>query len=432
MINWKAETKPIQELKGWSINPRVITEEKLQELKQSLDDLGNFEPLVIDIDGTVIAGNQRLKIHQQLGDETVNVYIPDRKLTDKEIKKIGIVSNRHSGEWDMDLLDQEFQDVLTELGIDDLIPEEKAEVEEDGYTEPENLPNRIAYGEIYQLGEHRVMCGDATKETDVLKLLNGNLAQMTFTDPPYNIDYTGGTKEKLKIQNDKFEGNQFYEFLRDAMKNILNYTEGGIYVCMGNKELGTLKAAFEEAGGHWQDFLIWVKNTFTLSGADYQHIYESMLYGWREGVADHYFFPSRSNANVWEDIRDIKTSYEDNYTTIAFQGFQVRIKGKIEEGEVIRKKQKTNIWRYDKPTVSREHPTMKPINLCAEAIKNSSRQGQIVLDIFGGSGSTLMAAEKTKRICYMMELDEHYATVIIDRWEKLTGLEATKISNQEG
>jgi len=205
------------------------------------------------------------------------------------------------------------------------------------------------------------------------------------------------------------------------MKPIIANTDGGIYVCMASSELDSLKSAFEEGGGHWQSFIIWVKNHFTLSRADYQNTYEPIMYGWRNGIVNHYFTQRRDIANVWEDLSKVKTEYDGKHTTITFQGFKVRIEGKVEKGEVIRKKQHIDIWRHDKPTKSLEHPTMKPVALVVEAITNSSSDGDIVLDTFLGSGSTLIACEKTGRICYGVELDEKYCDVIVQRYVDYTG-----------
>lgn len=286
-------------------------------------------------------------------------------------------------------------------------------------------------GEIYQLGNHRVLCGDSTDREMIEKLMDGKKADMVFTDPPYNVDYTGGmgTHEKNDRQgilNDKMSASQFYQFLLAACRNMIEFSSGGIYICMSSSELHTLKVAFEEAGGHWQSFIIWVKNTFTLSRSDYQHTYEPILYGWPARITGHYFIELRDNGNVWEDLMKIKADYDGEFTTLKFSGFELKIKGKA-EGQIKRGKQKIDVWRYNKPVKSPDHPTMKPIELCAEAIKNSSTEGRMVLDLFLGSGSTLIAAEKLRRTCYGCELDPKFVDVIIDRWEKLTGKKAVKL-----
>jgi DNA modification methylase len=260
--------------------------------------------------------------------------------------------------------------------------------------------------------------------------MDGKHANMCFTDPPYNINYEGGMNEtgqnyRQGIMNDSMGKKEFQDFLRAAVQNIIEFTDGGIYICMSSKEIETLKKVFEESLGHFQSFIIWVKNHFTLSRSDYQNMYEPMLYGWREGISNHYFINRRDIGNVWEDLKEIKTEFDGEYTTISFQGFKVKLKGQ-QEGEVIRKKQVTDIWRYDKPTRSDLHPTMKPIALVTEAITNSSMAEQIVLDTFLGSGSTLISAEKAGRICYGMEMDPKYASVILQRYAEFTGLDPVR------
>lgn len=252
---------------------------------------------------------------------------------------------------------------------------------------------------------------------------------MAFLDPPYNINYTGGqnaegTYKREAIANDNMSKENFYNFLAEITKRICENVVGGVYICMSSSELESLKRAWEANGGHWQSFIIWVKNNFTLSRADYQNTYEPILYGWPVGITNHFFSGRRDLANVWEDLREVKTTFDGEYTEIKFQGFAIKVKGKIEKGFVQRKKQKVDIWRYDKPTVSKLHPTMKPIALCKEAIINSSRKGDIVMDLFLGSFSTLIAAEKTGRVCYGAELDPKYIDVGILRWEQETGQKA--------
>ena len=341
----------------------------------------------------------------------------------------------NESEWDMGLVIEELKGLSDEMfdltGFDkDLIlePDEK----DDEVPETSETP-KSKLGDLYELGQHRVLCGDSTQTEAVLKLCEGNRAQMCFTDPPYNVDYQGGmgTHKQNKregIQNDKMSKEAFQEFMEKAMKPIVDNTDGGIYVCMSSSELDSLKSGFEKAGGHWQSFIIWVKNNFTLSRADYQNTYEPILYGWRNGIVNHYFTQRRDAANVWEDLSKVKSEYDGTSTTITFSGFKVKLKGKIEKGEVIRKKQHTDIWRHDKPTKSSEHPTMKPVALVIEAITNSSSEGDIVLDTFLGSGSTLIAAEKTGRICYGMELDPKYADVIVQRYVDYTGDENIKLN----
>ena len=233
------------------------------------------------------------------------------------------------------------------------------------------------------LGEHRLLCGDATVLADVERVLDGRLADMTFTDPPYNVDYGNSPKDKLRgkhrpILNDDL-GSGFEAFLHDACANILAVTKGAVYVCMSSSELHTLQRAFTATGGKWSTFVIWAKHTFTLGRADYQRQYEPILYGWRDGH-DHY----------WCGARD--------------QG---------------------DVWFVDKPARNDLHPTMKPVALVERAIRNSSKSRDLVLDPFGGSGSTLIACAKAGRQARLVELDPRYCDVIVRRWQEWTGDQAT-------
>ena len=229
------------------------------------------------------------------------------------------------------------------------------------------------------LGEHRLLCGDATVMADVERVLDGSLADMTWTDPPYNVAYGSSAKDKLrgntrKILNDDL-GSGFEAFLQEACANILSATKGGVYLCMSSSELHTLQKAFTAAGGKWSTFVIWAKHTFTLGRADYQRQYEPILYGWPAG-RDRY----------WCGARD--------------QG---------------------DVWFIDKPARNDLHPTMKPVVLVERAIRNSSKSRDIVLDPFGGSGSTLIACEKAGRRAGLVELDPKYCDVIVQRWQEWAG-----------
>ncbi len=249
--------------------------------------------------------------------------------------------------------------------------------EEDAAPEPPSNPVTVA-GDVWLLGPHRLLCGDATEAGDVGKVMEGGRAAMAFTDPPYNIDYEGRTADKLKIRNDKL-GTNFYAFLRDACASLLAFCDGAVYICMSSSELHTLHQAFVEAGGHWSTFIIWVKNHFTLGWGDYRRQYEPLLYGWREG-----------QTHIWTGGRD--------------QG---------------------DAWMIDRPAASREHPTMKPVELVARAIRNNSKTRDLVLDTFGGSGTTIIACERMGRRARVIELDPRYCDVAVRRWQQHTGRAAT-------
>jgi DNA modification methylase len=243
-------------------------------------------------------------------------------------------------------------------------------------------------GDLWTLGNHRLLCGDATVLADVERVLGGQFADMTWTDPPYNVDYANTPKDKLRgkhrpILNDGL-GSGFEAFLHDACLNILSVTKGAVYVCMSSSELDTLQRVFRAAGGKWSTFIIWAKHTFTLGRADYQRQYEPILYGWKEG-ADHYWCGARNQGDV---------------------------------------------WFFDKPARNDLHPTMKPVALVERAIRNSSKTRDVVLDPFGGSGSTLIACEKAGRHARLIELDPKYVDTIILRWQEFAG--GTAVLDDDG
>lgn len=243
-------------------------------------------------------------------------------------------------------------------------------------------------GDIWILGKHRLMCGNSTQKEDIEKLMQNKQADLIVTDPPYNVDYEGKTSAALKIKNDNMSETEFYNFLLDAFRNMFeNIKSGGsIYVFHADTEGLNFRNAFKSVGFKLAECLIWVKNNFVMGRQDYQWKHEPILYGWKEGQA-HYFINNRSQSTVLE---------------------------------------------FDRPSRNAEHPTMKPIDLLVYLIKNSSKENNLILDLFGGSGSTLVATEQVQRTCYMMELDPKYCDVIIKRWENLTGQKATLESKAGG
>jgi DNA modification methylase len=264
---------------------------------------------------------------------------------------------------------------MTQFGFEDLEEEVPDNATDDDF-DPDAEISETPYakkGDIFVLGDHRVMCGDATESVDVEKLIEDDKVDLTFTDPPYNVDYEGTAG---KIMNDKMEDNTFYQFLFKAFENIFKHTKpgGGIYVCHADTEGLNFRNAFKDAGFKLASCLIWVKNALVLGRQDYHWRHEPILYGWKEGAA-HFFIDDRTQDTIWE---------------------------------------------YNKPRKNEEHPTMKPLELCGRAISNSSRVGDIVLDLFGGSGSTLIASDQLKRIARLIEIDERFVDVIVRRYLKAT------------
>jgi DNA modification methylase len=366
------------------------------QIGASIREFGWTNPVLVDGANGIIAGHGRVLAARKLGLDRVPV-IELAHMSEAQKRAYVLADNQlalNAG-WDEALLRLELAD-LSDLGFDlGLLGFGPGELERllagDGRTglsdddDAPALPEQAVSkrGDLWVLGDHRLLCGDATLPGDVERMLDGRLADMTFTDPPYNVDYGSSAKDKLrgnrrKILNDDL-GRAFEAFLHDACANIVSATKGAVYVCMSSSELHTLQHAFTAAGGKWSTFVVWAKNTFTLGRADYQRQYEPILYGWRDGH-DHY----------WCGARD--------------QG---------------------DVWFVDKPARNDLHPTMKPVALVERAIRNSSKSRDIVLDPFGGSGSTLIACAKAGRQARLIELDPKYCDVIVQRWQGWTGEQAT-------
>ena len=387
---------PIQRLIEYARNPRK-NDHAVDAVSAAIREFGFRVPIVAKSDGTVIDGHLRLKAAKKLGLETVPVLLGD-DMTETQIKAFRLSVNKLAelAGWDEELLKLELtdlQDADFDLGLmgfsddelDRLINGDDGGGLTDDDAVPETPKEPVSRpGDLWILGNHRLLCGDSTMLSDVEKLMGSELADMAFSDPPYNVDYGNNAKDKMRgkdrrILNDAL-GDGFYQFLYDACVNLLMVTKGGCYVAMSSSELHTLQKAWLDAGGKWSTFIILSKNTFTLGRADYQRQYEPILYGWKQG-ADHF----------WCGDRD-----------------------------------QSDIWNYNKPRVNDLHPTMKPVELVERAIKNSSKSRDIVLDLFGGSGTTLIACEKTGRQARLMELDPKFVDVIVKRWEEYTGLQAVR------
>jgi DNA modification methylase len=356
----------------------------------SIAEFGWRQPIVVDEQMVIVAGHTRYEAAKRLGMKIVPVHVA-KGLSAAQLRAYRLMDNRshQNASWDDDLLGLELQDLRLEefdlslTGFDDTEIERLLAESVDGAGDADEAPEPPAEpisrpGDLWICGEHRVLCGDATVLSDVETLLGGELADMCFCDPPYNVNYANGSGEKRggkarPILNDAL-GETFGALLYDACVNILSVTKGAVYICMSSSELDTLQKAFREAGGHWSTFVIWAKNTFTLGRSDYQRQYEPILYGWKEGV-DHY----------WCGARD--------------QG---------------------DVWYFDKPVRNDLHPTMKPVGLAERAIRNSSKSRDIVLDPFGGSGTTMIAAERSGRRARLIELDPKYVDVIVARWQVST------------
>ena len=413
----------IEKLNLTEYNPRKDLkpeDEEYQKIKKSLIEFGYVAPIIVNADMTVIGGHQRLKALKELGYIEIECNVVDLDKT-KE-KALNIALNKISGEWDNDKL----EGLLAELREADFDLEvigfnfdeinamlDINEAEEDNFDVEQTLDEIeepiSKQGDIWILGKHRLMCGDSTNEKDVKKLMNKKVANLILTDPPYNVNYEGIAG---KIANDNMSETEFYNFLLKSFKNMFDFVKpgGSVYIFHADTEGLNFRKAFKEAGFKLAQCLIWVKNTFVMGRQDYQWRHEPVLYGWKEGIA-HYFIDDRTQSTVIEDKhQDFRKLKKEELIKILEETYRERIS--------------TTIIEEDKPTINDLHPTMKPIKLLSRLIKNSSRVDECVLDLFGGSGSTLIACEQLSRTCYMMELDPKYCDVIIKRWETLTGKKA--------
>lgn len=417
----KIEMRSVSELTPYAKNPRN-NEPAVDAVAASIREFGFKVPIILDKDGVIVAGHTRLKAAKKLGMEQVPCLIAD-DLTPEQIKAFRLEDNKVAelAEWDMDALNEELEALtadfdMSEFGFElDEFEQDQEVVEDDG--EPENVEPIVQPGQVWQLGDHRLMCGDSTKPEDVAKLMAGEQADLWLTDQPYNVAYKSKTKAALTIANDNMEDGQFRAFLIDAFKAATESLKpgGAFYIWHADSEGFNFRVACREAGIKVRQCLVWVKNTIVLGRQDYQWKHEPCLYGWKDGAA-HYFCDSRNLATVLEEDKpDIAHMSKGDLQKLC------------KELLANREQYETTVLYEDKPAASPEHPTMKPIKLFARQISNSSRAGEIVLDTFGGSGTTIMAAEQLNRKARLMELDPHYCDVIIARWEKFTGQTATLV-----
>lgn len=425
--------KPILEIKPYGKNPRK-NDTAVDKVAASIKEFGFKQPIVIDKNGEIIAGHTRYRAAKKIGLDVVPVVIAD-DLSETQIQAYRLADNKTAefSEWDFDMLAEELKELsnadfnMKPFGFED--PRE--EVQEDDFDVDSAIPEVpvTKRGDIWRLGNHRLMCGDSTLIDDVNKLMGGVLADMVFTDPPYNVNYEGGTG--LKIKNDSMSDEKFYNFLYDAYVSMFQAVRAGgaIYVCHAHTEGHNFIRALNDAGWELKQCIVWVKNTLVMGRQDYHWQHEPILYGWKPGES-HRWYGGRKQTTVIdaEDgvfVNKIKEGYQ-----LTFNNGNKKVVLNVPEYQVkeVMSEEMTTTWRIEKPLKNGEHPTMKPIKLCARAIENSSKPEEIVLDLFGGSGSTLMACEQVQRKCYAMELDEKYCDVIIKRWEEFTGEKAVLIN----
>ena len=381
--------KSIDEIKPYENNPRN-NDDAVDAVANSIKEFGWQQPIVVWKDMVIVVGHTRYKAAKKLGLKTIPVVVADN-LTEEQAKAHRLADNKTNelAEWNDDLLENELGSIddidMSDFGFPPLetIEEENSEAHDDDFDEdpPEEPKSKI--GQIYKLGRHRLMCGDSTKPEDVKTLMGGYKADLLLTDPPYNVGYTGKQASKMTIKNDRQSDDDFYQFLSSVFQNAKENMKSGAayYVWYASAEAANFNLALNNNGLKVREELIWEKNQMVLGRQDYQWQHEPCLYGWNE-----------NGSHAW---------YSD--------------------------RKQTTILHFDKPRRADLHPTMKPIPLFDYQIKNSTKSGDIVMDLFGGSGTSIMACEQDNRTCYTMEFDPKYVDVIIDRWESFTGEKAELI-----
>ena len=391
----------LTELKPYGKNPRK-NDEAAKAVAKSIEQCGYVAPIIVDENMEILAGHTRLKALTLLKYTEVDCLVK-RGLSEAQKRKYRLLDNKTNelAEWDMSLLADELEDLdFLDLDLDwgiSFEDEEEPEVKEDNYTAALPEEPKAKRGDIYQLGRHRLMCGDSTMIDDVQKLVNGMPIDLFLTDPPYNVALgMGGSVDEARIRhrrtdglvimNDKMENDQFREFLTTVFSNAKAVMKPGasFYVWHADNEGYNFRGACMDAGFQVRQCLIWKKQSITLGRQDYQWIHEPCLYGWNDG-ASHSWYSDRKQSTVLQ---------------------------------------------FDRPTKSEIHPTMKPIALFDYQIKNSSKSGDAVLDLFNGSGTTIMACEQNGRNAYCMELDPKYVDAAIERWEEFSGEKAVLLNGE--
>lgn len=386
----KIEYLAVKDLKPYKKNAKKHPETQVEHIANSIKEFGFRQPIVVDKDNILVIGHGRLLAAQKLGIESVPCVRAD-DLTEEQIKALRLADNKtNESEWDFDILSGELNDIfdidMEQFGFEVNLADEPFEIVEDEV--PEDVEARCKLGDIWQLGNHRLICGDSTCIETVDRLMNGEKADMVFTDPPWNVNYGAQQNhpswKPRQIMNDSMSTEDFREFMHNAFKAMNNASKAGCmtYVVMSAQEWGNMMIALAENDYHWSSTIIWNKDQLVLSRKDYHTKYEPIWYGWKAGESRLCPLEDRKQCDVWD---------------------------------------------FERPKRSDEHPTMKPVPLVARAIINSSKKGNNVLDLFGGSGSTLIGCEQTGRKCFMSELDPKYCDVIIQRWENFTGKKAIKV-----
>lgn len=404
-IKWTTEKRKISTLAPHENNPRKLSEEQKDALTASLKRFGLVEIPAINKDNTILAGHQRVKVLAMIGkqDEEIDVRVPDRQLTKDESREYLIRSNQNTGAWDWAILQESFlKDELLTWGFTEEDLHGRFKNKTEGDDDAPGLPgtSKSAMGDVYDLGPHRLVCGDSTSQSFMDKLFKGQSADMIFTDPPYNVNYKGRGKDTSRtIENDNMDEASFRTFLLAAFDRMSHNTKPSapLYCCYASRTHREFEDAINQAGYLVRNQIIWVKTVASMGWGDYRWKHEPMFYAVKQGQSTE-FFAGRSEWTAW----DHEPTDQEKIEIVN------RMMKKEEDG-------KSTVWRFSRE-FNYVHPTQKPVALITRAIENSSKTHGIVLDPFGGSGSTLIACEKTGRVARTMEFDPTFADVIVQRY----------------
>lgn len=410
------ETMLLEDLRPDPNNARTHDDLNLQAIEDSLRQFGQRKPIVITHDNTVVAGNGTIEAARRLGWLDITAVRVPADWTADQIKAFAIADNRTAelAGWDKKILDQQLEELadsgwqLTELGFEYVKPDDLDAIEE--VPLPEQAEAIAKDGDLWFLGDHRLFVGDATKSDSYRRLLGDDQADLIITDPPYNVDYHGGAGEEMTISNDNMTDGDFGRFIRDAYQAMFDVTKDGApaYIFHADSSGHIFRNEFIHTGFLLKQALVWVKERFVMGRQDYHWQHEPILYGWKPG-AGHTWYGQRNKATVLDDAGDIS---------------------KLSKSELLEIVQAaaadTTVIREDRTKKNELHPTMKPINLLARLMSNSSKRGDLVLDPFAGSGSTMITAEQLGRKAAIMEMDPVYADRLIARWEQYTGRKAER------
>lgn len=412
----KLETLPIGELTPDPNNARKHDEKNLTAIAESLTQFGQRKPIVITQENVIVAGNGTVDAAKRIGWAEITCVRVPKDWSADQIKAFALADNKTAelASWDKDVLNQQLEELndngwqLTNLGFEYVKPDDLDSIEE--VPLPQSAPSRTNPGELWRLGDHRVYVGDATKYESYEALLQGDLADLVLTDPPYNVDYHGGAGEEMTISNDNMADTDFAKFMRDAYDQMYNHAKEGapIYVFHADSSGHIFRNEMLAAGFLLKQALVWVKDRFVMGRQDYHWQHEPVLYGWKPG-AGHTWYGARNKATVIDDQTDVSKLTKAELLQIVKEAAET-----------------TTVLREDKTKRNDLHPTMKPINLLAKMISNSSKRDDLIVDPFAGSGSTLIAAEQLHRRAAIMEMDPVYADRLILRWEQHTGRKAER------